>query len=326
MKTVSFIGSDKNAGKTTALTFFYQQLCQLRDPGSICLGSIGINGEDVDTYEHRKKPSIKVQKGSCFVSSVEHLANITGWYDVLHCFDGPEFSKSYLLARALLTCDLVLEGPNERNALLKMKKEISGREDIDTILLDGSIDRQFIGTPEVSDEICFALLLSERKEQLQKARALIETLKLPLCNSEWQKRIGEQREHETRSIYFGKEKTALYHSKEIPFLDDSLKQICLDQSREEGVLYLNGALTKTLYRFLSPFKNLVVILDNFTCYQNISTELSREKRFKPRLEVLEKVPVKSLFVKQDRWESSFRLPAEIPAINLFRDDLDEIRI
>ena len=49
METLAFIGSDKNAGKTTVFNFVYQKM-HAADT-MVCLTSIGINGEPVDTYE-----------------------------------------------------------------------------------------------------------------------------------------------------------------------------------------------------------------------------------------------------------------------------------
>jgi len=49
------------------------------------------------------------------------------------------------------------------------------------------------------------------------------------------------------------------------------------------MLYLNGALSKSLYALLAPLKNLTVILNNFTLYQNISVYDFQNRIFWPKI-------------------------------------------
>jgi len=118
METWSFIGSDKNAGKTTALNFVHRRLHEQRK-GPLCLTSIGINGEPVDNYENRPKPQFPVYRDEYFISATEHLAKLPEQFEILRRFAPPAFSKSYLLSRSRNDFELVVEGPNDKRQLLQ---------------------------------------------------------------------------------------------------------------------------------------------------------------------------------------------------------------
>jgi len=327
MKTYSFIGSDKNAGKTTALNFVYRQLTRktgVDEP--VCLTSIGINGESADSYEGKEKPSIQISRNSLFITAAEHLTRLKGHYSVLYSFTGPEFNKPYVLAKSLTSFPVVLEGPNERSGIIRIKKVIQSYAERGVCLIDGSIDRQFIGHPLISDGICFALLVSSRKEQLMKAGGLLFALSLAECSPEVAELIDKQVSFDGKSQLLTGTGEVLYEGSSVPVLDRQLKDVCLEHSTESCILYLKGALTRSLYSFFAPFKKLLIVLDNFTLYQNVSTRQEINKRFQPKLGLYQSVPLKSLFLKQEGLECPLRLPDKIPVYNLFRDDPNEIGI
>ncbi|MBU2510604.1 hypothetical protein KJ966_04680 [bacterium] len=327
MITYSFIGSDKNAGKTTVLNFVYRQLNHSKsDETDICITSIGINGESIDNYERKEKPTIQVQKGSYFITAGEHLAGKAGNYITCCSFCGPGFLKTYVLGKALLDFFLIIEGPNDKTGLIKLKQKLAIVLKNSICLIDGSIDRQFIGHPDVSDYILFSLLITERREQQQKTADLILALSLQLCSVEQRVGINQYKENESKSILLAADGSLLYHGINIPFMDKELKQICHKNRKECCILYLNGAFGNSLHQFLAPMRKLDVVLDNFTLYQNITTGVQQRRVFSPRLFLYHAVPVKKIFLKQENWNSQFRPSVEVPVHNLFRDDPYEIGI
>ncbi|KKS25492.1 MAG: hypothetical protein UU83_C0005G0001, partial [Candidatus Jorgensenbacteria bacterium GW2011_GWF2_41_8] len=198
--TISFIGSDKNAGKTTALNFVYQKLKKEnlslkgnRNKGNsnktnnnVVITSVGINGEEFDNYESSKqykylKPEITIYNNDLFITASYHLEQLNGHYQILHIFDRPKFNKPLVLGRMLFDSKLILEGPNEKNELLEVKKYLLNIENITLnqlhfFLIDGSIDRQFLAHPQVSDYFFFSLLLCNRPQQINKAKNLLAPL------------------------------------------------------------------------------------------------------------------------------------------------------
>ncbi|MCP4113540.1 MAG: hypothetical protein GY749_49785 [Desulfobacteraceae bacterium] len=332
MKTFSFIGSDKNAGKTTVLNFVYKRLWEKHgEETPVCLTSIGINGEEIDAYEGHPKPRIRVFKSSFFVTAGEHLKELTGKYEVFDTFSN--FNKLYILGKCLSDFQVVLEGPNNKQELAELKKIVNVIIPRTCLLIDGSIDRQFLAHPDISDAFYFALLVSDRKEQIQKAKDLLFSLTFSACSKDLKTELEKIRRQDTKSVLLDKESQVLYHGNEIPSFDANLKNICMKYKNKDSILYLNGALSKSLFTFFAPFKKLEIILDNFTLYQNVSVRESHGTRFAPEILLLHCVRINKIFLKQENLAynktgntGSLGIPRNVPVHNLFRENPYEIGI
>lgn len=325
MKTFSFIGSDKNAGKTTSFNFVINQLVTKdKEQGSspLLLTSIGLNGETSDNYEGHGKPTIAIPEGHYFLTSGEHLSSLSGNYQTIRLFAPPLYKKTFVLGRAITSFELILEGPNEKSELVLFKKEVEKFLPTLTILIDGSIDRQCIASPEISDAFYFALLLSNRPEQLKKAKDLLEPLFFESLNSLDLERIKASLTSSVKSLLIEKNSGAILHaSAQIPFLDDDLKYALEESGHKNCLLYLGGALTPSLYALLSPYKNLTVVLDNFTLYHNITVKSSFDRRvFFPRLSLLTPIKVQNIFIKDEGGDLGLDL-SRLPIRNIFRQEL-----
>ena len=119
LKTICFIGSDKSAGKTTAMNLVYKKI-KKQNNSPIILSSIGINGESYDSLESIPKPKITIHSQDYFISEAHHLKEHLGKYKILEVFGPPHFKKNYILAKASIKFTPVLEGPNEKNEYIKM--------------------------------------------------------------------------------------------------------------------------------------------------------------------------------------------------------------
>lgn len=324
MKTISFIGSDKNAGKTTVLNFVVDKLLK-KNCKKICLTSIGINGEIKDQYEQHCKPSIDAKEGIYFLTTPQHIKHLTGLYQILHTFGPPEYKKIFVLGKTLSPIPLVLEGPNEKKETIKIKQTLNDKFKFDLLIIDGSIDRQFIGHPQISDEFYFALLNSNRNEQRIKACDLLHPLSFPLCASNHVQFIKNNWNENTKSLLWNECDEIIHQSEQIPFLDQHLKIDIAKNQKEKIFLYLGGALSKTLYRYLAPFKNLELILDNFTLFLNISTE-KVDSTFYPKITLLNPINVKTIFIKEESDGERLPIPHNVPIINIFREDFDALGI
>ena len=320
MKTYSFIGSDKNAGKTTAFNYVYHQLYQSPQPRTICLSSIGINGEDVDTYEGMQKPHIELLPGSYFITNSDHLAQHTGKYQVLLNLGRPLFSRNYIFGKALLAMQLVLEGPNTGNEIQQAKQKIRAfLGDHAVFLIDGSIDRQFLARPKISDGFYFSVLFTKRSQQFQKSCDFLHMISLAPCSKQIHQTITENLNEKTKSLLLTDSNKPVYHGETIISRDRELRSHCQAISPERGSLYLKGALTSSLYNFLAPFADLKVILDNFTLYHNITTSVKQGIRFKPKIVLFHPVLIKAVFIKQETDFDLSLLPTGVIARNLFRE-------
>lgn len=320
MKTYSFIGSDKNSGKTTAFNYIYRELQQNRQLRSICLSSIGINGEDVDSYEGAKKPHIDLLPGSYFITNCIHLAGHTGKYKTLLNLGRPLFSKNYIFGRSLLEMQMVLEGPNSGCEVRLVKQHIEPLlRDGDIFLIDGSIDRQFLASPGISDGFYFSVLFTKRPPQFQKSCDFLHMISLSPCSRQVHQAIAKDLNNKTKSLLFTDPIRLVYHGRTIVSRDRELRKQCESIARQKGFLYLKGALTRSLFEFLAPFSELQIILDNFTLYLNITASRHQEIEFKPKVVLFHPVVIKAVFIKQETDFDLSLLPPEVAAGNLFRE-------
>jgi hypothetical protein len=320
MRTYSFIGSDKNCGKTTAYNYVYRQLYSRHQSRPICLSSIGINGEDVDNFEGIKKPHIDVLPHSYFITHASHLAGHTGKYKTLLHLGGPFFSKSYIFGRALLGMQMVLEGPNRGSEIDNAKQQIKQcLGDDGVFLIDGSIDRQFLARPEISDGFYFSVLFTKDVCQFQKSCNFLQTISLAPCCKKAHRTISENVEPETKSLLFTESGQLIYRGKTIVSQDIELREKCATTNHAPGSLYLRGALTPSLYTFLAPFEQFRVILDNFTFHLNINSTQQQKTEFKPDIFLYHPVVVKNIFLKQETYFNVSLLPPGLTVKNLFRE-------
>lgn len=321
MKTYSFIGSDKNAGKTTAFNYVYSNLypAAARTHQDICLSSIGINGERRDSYEYKNKPRIILRPGTWFLTNGDHLRAHTGKYAAHLHLGPPDYKKDYIFACSLLSFPIILEGPNTGKEITAAKKEISSILADDSIfLIDGSIDRQFLARPEISDAIYFSVLCSRRKEQQQKTAGFLNAITLPPCSDHHRRIIDQYSANSPRWLLLDEKCHEIGQGTTLVSRDPALRKLCLKQKDRKTMLYLNGALTRSLSSFLAPFKNLEIILDNFTLYLNIHTEDPGKKLFRPEITLYHPVRIKKIFVREESPFDPGLLPANCPVINIFR--------
>ncbi|OFZ49751.1 MAG: hypothetical protein A2381_18040 [Bdellovibrionales bacterium RIFOXYB1_FULL_37_110] len=324
LHTICFIGSDKNAGKTTAFNFIYAKLGKKKI--NTILLSIGVNGEDFDSLENHIKPKIVIKKDDYFITEQNRVKGLDGLYDVVKIFSPPNFKKIYILSRAHGNLPIVLEGPNEKHEILKIKEFLGSYFDQANILLDGSIDRQFIASEEISDEFYFSLLITERLEQIKKIKNLIRPLAyevvVPPIKSFIKKHSGDQE----KTIIFDESLNIIYKGLEISFLDKNLLTQLKKNATKKIYIYLNGALTNHLWEMLSPFKNLTLILNSFT--QELISHLPQFKENSIKKLLLNQVKLSGIFLREETSKKSdIFLPENVPVYNLFREEaFDEVRI
>lgn len=325
MKTISFIGSHKNAGKTTVLNFVHQRL-HAGNGMPICLTSIGINGEDADSFDNRPKPLIPVYADTLFITCASHLKQKAGRYQVVDIFSDPVLKKVYVLGRALTGFSMVIEGPNEKQAILAIKEQLHPIVKHGVLLIDGSMDRQFLAHPEISDAIYVSMLITSNRNQQAQVENLLSALSIPDADNRLKSLVTANLKKNIKSLLFNDDHALIYIGQDIPFMDEALKNACRETRDTKHYLYVNGALSTTLYAFLSPFRNMTVILDNFTCFQNVGKSRLSEKRFRPELRLFHAPIVNKVFLKQERGHNHVALPENMTAYNLFRDNINEIGI
>lgn len=334
MITYAFIGTDKNAGKTTAFNFVYQALLkQGAQEKSICLTATGIAGESGYRSPHLHKPGIVCYKGTYIITAAQHLNRWPGCYHILAELNAPSAAAPYLLCQMHSDLSLVLEGPNTKADMLKIKRVLAAHIPDATILIDGAVDRQFLAHPDLCDAFYFAVLLSDNPEQHRKANALLFPLTLSLCPPETAHTIFQMSTQQTSCLLFDENQTRVYQGTRPPFLDAGLTDMCLKYKKKECLLYLNGALSRSLFAFLSDFKYFTIVLDNFTLYQNIIAD-NRQQKFLPKLLLLHPVRIQRIFIRQDQSgplskkndHLNIALPENIPISDIYRENIYAVNV
>ena len=319
MQTCTFIGSDKNAGKTTAFNYIYRRQQAAGRDGEICLSSIGINGEELDSWEGSLKPSIELFPGSCFITRSLHLQSHTGRYQTLSLLGKPDYSHDYVLGRCLLPMRLILEGPNRGSEVRQMKQRLAEIVGDDTLfLIDGSIDRQFLAKPGISDSFYFSVLFSRRSEQIARSHDFLRVLSLPACSPKSRGMIETLWKEKTKSLLLDSSGGLLYHGKKFIARDEELKKQIRLVSTVPALLYLNGGVTGNLGIFLAAFPQLEVVLDNITLLLPKALGGQWSERLLSTMTIYRSIPIKTIFINQETEILSSLLPAGIPVINIFR--------
>ncbi len=318
MQTYCFIGSDKNAGKTTALNFIYNDLWRQSPRPEMCLTGIGINGEAIDNFDGSVKPEICLRSGSYFLTHVRHLQGHSDNYRTLQVLSEPVFHGRYVFGHCLVDFATLLEGPNSRRELLLAKAAIAKVMADGILLLDGSIDRQFLADPAISDMFYFAILFSGSKVQQQRVAAMLHALQLPPGPVEICDRVRRAKSPVTKSLLLTSGGEVRYHGTAMPFSDQGLRKACQALGIEPAWLYLGGALTRSLADFLGPLANIALLLDNFTLYQCQSGDGSARTPCRSPLALLQPVGLKAIFIREEVPFDAGVLPADVPIINLYR--------
>jgi hypothetical protein len=330
METIAFIGLEKNAGKSTALNYIYRQLALKVGAKQIALTSIGINGEEFDQLSGKAKPKIVVKQGSLFITKGCWTQGKDGQYQLLSLLPiSQQTSENLIVGRALIDLDLVLEGPNSGHEMIALKEHLQTLPQHPAhLLIDGSIDRQFLGHPKISDAIYSALSLPiTDQEGLPSHRSTVQLYAMGLPTTEdivakaIHAAVDSSQKHQT--LILDHKNNLCYQSSMPSTHNHSLfpKLIEMIQAGASCTLYLNGAYTTSLAERVSLLPSKIkIVLDSFTsfCPERVTHAIKQQ-----HTSLLHPVKLKGVIVKQrDFRHHSIPLSSDINIINIFRDQLD----
>ncbi len=311
MKTICFIGSHKNAGKTTAFNFTYKSL--LKEDTRICLSSIGINGEFSDNLSANKKPKIVMNPGTFFLTERGHLKNKLGSFKILRTFNPPIYKKRYILAKCISRFDCLMEGPNEKESVLNIKKQLLSY-DFDFFLVDGSINRSFIANPEICDVMNLSVSITDDNKQNQEIHDLLYSTQIPICNLSIKKLLAPYiKDSKNKLIIINADGKLLYSNTEGALQDLSYLDLQL-KDQKKVFIYLNGAITNNLISFISQ-QNIELILENFTLAKTNFKILNNTTT----LSLYNQTLLDTIFTKQSS-KNIIKFPESTKVINLFKGE------
>ncbi len=150
-KTVSMIGTVKNAGKTTALVRF---LSEIYEAGGLApaVTSIGRDGERTDVVTETGKPELPVREGT-LVASASRLLERSSFTRQLIAATGMSTALGEVyVARALSFGYAEIGGPSMVADMRKLRDTLFGLG-ADLVLIDGAADRRSLGIADLADAV-----------------------------------------------------------------------------------------------------------------------------------------------------------------------------
>lgn len=178
-KSVSFVGMEKNAGKTQTLNYVLGRLRNFSDL-KIAVSSIGIDGEQTDQVTKTAKPQIRIYPGTVFVTA-------EGLYpqrEIVSCIE--EVSKQTTALGRLITAEAVSEGkvllagPGNTVWLKEFTDKLEKRVDI--CLVDGALSRMSFGSPSITDAMILstgAALSASLAKVVRQTKFIYDMTRLP---------------------------------------------------------------------------------------------------------------------------------------------------
>lgn len=166
-------GNRKNAGKTT---FLNCALERLRPKGHLAYLSIGVDGEEHDLVFGHAKPQILAQPGDTVVTAQAALAKTDALYEIHQVFPYKTVLGRLVVAMISRGGFVELVGPETNRQLETVVHHMRGQERIDTVLVDGSVNRltQIAATPGAG----YVYVAQVGQRNLEKSVAAIRRLHL----------------------------------------------------------------------------------------------------------------------------------------------------
>jgi len=140
-KSLSIIGMQKNAGKTTCLNSILEHNSNL----TIGLTSIGRDGEKEDSVYKVSKPSIFVNKGTLVATTDDCLKNSSCEYSILHKTNINTPLGVVYIIKVTTAGFIDLAGPSFNKQINEVKEYMG---DVDLFIVDGAFSRKQMASNE----------------------------------------------------------------------------------------------------------------------------------------------------------------------------------
>lgn len=258
-KSISFVGMEKNAGKTQTLNYVLSRLRTFSK--TIALTSIGVDGETLDIVTNTSKPEIEIYPNTTFitsqalypqreiVSAIEEVSNQTTALGRL------------IQARAITQGKILLAGPSDTISLKKLIEKLE--KNIDLILIDGALSRKTFGSPSITQAMILstgASLSASLNVVVKKTKFIYQMTQLP----QYEGKFSEQLQQIENGIY--------------AITDEGIKDLqipslmMIDKYKDKifacgKKLFVAGALNDKFIQFLKIQKNpqeIEIIIKDFT--------------------------------------------------------------
>lgn len=177
-KSVSFVGMEKNTGKTECLNYVLNELYQTDK--KIALTSIGIDGESVDQVTETPKPEIELEPGTIFVTSEKHYKEKRPTSKILDLSTYSTSLGRLVTAEAQQRGKALISGPSSTGKLKEVLASMQ-KYNVDICLVDGALSRKSFGAPSVTESLILstgAALSPHLPELIRKTQFICQLIHL----------------------------------------------------------------------------------------------------------------------------------------------------
>jgi len=132
---ISVVGNSKNAGKTTVMNYYLEQIDNL-----VAITSIGLDGEEIDQVTNLEKPQIIVKPGYLVATAKDTLQNFTCDYEILKETNITTSIGKVLIVKINSLGKALVAGPARVTDMEKLINELSDYQ-LSKIIIDGAFSR-----------------------------------------------------------------------------------------------------------------------------------------------------------------------------------------
>ncbi len=155
-KIISIVGNTKNAGKTTVMNHYLEQLfCRL------AITSIGLDGEEIDQITSMEKPRIFVKESYIVATAIDTLKNYSCDYRILEKTNIKTSIGEVVIIEILNEGKALVAGPS-RVKDMQLLISILEKYELEKIIIDGAFSRQTFA--RTSDATIFVVGANKDKD------------------------------------------------------------------------------------------------------------------------------------------------------------------
>ena len=258
-KSISFVGMEKNAGKTQTLNYVLSRLRTFSK--TIALTSIGVDGETTDIVTLTSKPEIEIYPNTTFITSQALYPQ----REIVSAIEEVSTQTTALgrliKAKAITQGKILLGGPSDTKNLKKLLEKLEKNTDL--ILIDGALSRKTFGSPSITQAMILstgASLSASLNVVVKKTKFIYQMTQLP----QYEGKHAEQLQQIENGIYAITDEEII--DLEIPSLMmiDKYKDKIFTYGKR---LFVAGALNDKFVQFLKIQKNIQdieIIIKDFT--------------------------------------------------------------
>jgi len=258
-KSISFVGMEKNAGKTQTLNYVLSRLRTFSK--TIALTSIGVDGETTDIVTLTSKPEIEIYPNTTFITSQALYPQ----REIVSAIEEVSTQTTALgrliKAKAITQGKILLAGPSDTVNLKKLIEKLEKNTDL--ILIDGALSRKTFGSPSITQAMILstgASLSASLNVVVKKTKFIYQMTQLP----QYEGKHAEQLQQIENGIYAITDEGII--DLQIPSLMmiDKYKDKIFDSGTK---LFIAGALNDKFVQFLKIQKNIQdieIIIKDFT--------------------------------------------------------------